>query len=117
MNRKEALEHMQKGGKIRYHTWWHGKFLHIPGTSKILDQVGEESQSCFEHATEWEDYNSYTNQYVKLEKFGLAVWRSSKKVLFTTPLNPDGSIDHASWAELTDPPEGFYAALMIGWSK
>lgn len=57
MNSTEALKHMQNGGKIRYHTWWHGKFLHIPGASTILDQAGKDSAECFTQATEWENYN------------------------------------------------------------
>lgn len=90
---------MQKGGKIRYHTWWHGRFLHIPGTSKILDESDKDSTDMFYlEASDWEIYE----EYVTVKNPARAIWFNRNGTLFTAPLNQDGTISHLDWAELQD---------------
>ena len=116
MNRKEAIEFMKQGGKIRVKTWWHGRYLHIPGTSRIVTESGKDAgpgdvgfltDGIFEHADDWEVYH----EPKRLEAYGCAVWKNHRGTIFTAPINTDDTIDHSNWNEVTDPVEGFLEAV------
>jgi hypothetical protein len=89
---------MQAGGKIRYHSWWHGKYLHIPGNSKIVTETGEPADDMFYvQGSSWEEYK----EYKRIENW--AIWLNARNTLFRAPINENGEIDHQQWAEVTNP--------------
>jgi hypothetical protein len=59
MTGDEGIEYMLFGGKIRFHTWWWGRYIHMD-KGEVIDESGRHfPKQQVKDNSFWEEYMEY----------------------------------------------------------